>query len=308
MHGSQTIVETLQMVAAQERRDATEYFVAARRTATAMPVARSIDNFLNDHRADKRIEIAGKLAIVETILEAERGTSLFADHARIDLIPNLEALRGRWFTRFWHVFTEDCPPEALPERSTTVAFIVFNYDRCLEQFLYAAMRHYYGFTFDRAAEAVNRISIYHPYGSVGWLPWQGKSPATHFGGKAVREDLINVARQIKTFTEGVDENASDILDIRRVLREARRVVFLGFAYHTQNMRLLWPAQATDQERQQEGKRAFGTALNLSDSDARIIAQEINHFGGIGAGTILRNNLTCGDLFTEYSRSLSLLSP
>jgi hypothetical protein len=51
-----------------------------------------------------------------------------------------------------------------------VSFIVFNYDRCIEHFIFHAAQSYYGVDPGRAAQFVAAISFYHPYGSIAPLP------------------------------------------------------------------------------------------------------------------------------------------
>ncbi len=52
------------------------YQLACWHIRDAMPQAASIDNFI-DHQGDDKIELCGKLAIVRSILEAEKNSLLF---------------------------------------------------------------------------------------------------------------------------------------------------------------------------------------------------------------------------------------
>jgi hypothetical protein len=49
------------------------------------------------------------------------------------------------------------------------SFIIFNYDRCLEQFLVNALPRLYAISETEADSIVHNINIIHPYGSVGEL-------------------------------------------------------------------------------------------------------------------------------------------
>ena len=91
---------------------------------------------------------------------------------------------------------------------------------------------------------------------------------------------------------------------REWVSSAERVVFLGFAFHYQNMRLLWPDQANGRTANRD---FFGTAHGISPSDVRAITDEIAAYGGIDpAHVVLRSELKCGALFHEYQHSLSML--
>src|SRR5438445_3564984 len=52
------------------------YYQASLLIRRAMPQVTSIDNFIDMHRADKRVGLCGKLAIAQCILQAERQSLL----------------------------------------------------------------------------------------------------------------------------------------------------------------------------------------------------------------------------------------
>ena len=88
--------------------------------------------------------------------------------------------------------------------------------------------------------------------------------------------------------------------------QAACIVFLGFAYHSQNMRMLKPKKAS-------GTQAafFGTAYNMSDSDVGIVTSQLVGFLDNSETAQARtrmikleNKLTCADLFDYYAKSLS----
>ena len=67
--------------------------------------------------------------------------------------------------------------------------------------------------------------------------WAAGSAKMEFGAEPNAQDLVR-QEQIKTFTEGTNPEASDIVEIRDQVAEADTLVFLGFAYHQQNLELL----------------------------------------------------------------------
>jgi hypothetical protein len=177
--------------------------------------------------------------------------------------------------------------------------VVFNYDRCLQYFMYHAAQAYYRLDQDRAGTLINGIHFYHPYGSVGWLPWQRKNEdVVDYGGEVTAGQLLALSNRIKTFTESTAENVID--PIRRAVNAAQRIVFLGFAYHDQNVRLLWPDTMTVTSSE---KRYFGTAHGISESDVDILLKEISARTGIDYGRLPR--IKCAQLFYEYKQSLSM---
>jgi hypothetical protein len=85
---------------------------------------------------------------------------------------------------------------------------------------------------------------------------------------------------------------------------ADRIIFLGFAFHDQNMALLNP------ERKLKRKEVYATAYGMSDNDVGVIRSQIVHFSGSldreklrDENVVIRNDLKCADLFDQYTRSL-----
>jgi hypothetical protein len=63
-----------------------------------------------------------------------------------------------------------------------LTLISFNYDRCLEHFLFNALQRLYDVDAKKAADICNNAQIFHPYGAVGALPYQNKNNSVCFGG------------------------------------------------------------------------------------------------------------------------------
>jgi hypothetical protein len=279
----------------------TPYLQAGWRIRDAMPQAISIDNFIDAHKNDKRIELCGKLAIVRTILEAEAASTLFVNQ-QSERKLNYSQLENTWFNSFMQLLTENCTFADLPERIASVALIIFNYDRCIEHYLFHALQNYYGISFTDAAQLLQQLEIYHPYGTVGSLPWLSSENAIDFGATPDSKRLLGLASQIKTFTEGTDELSSEVSLIRSNMKAAHRLVFLGFAFHRLNVELLLPdAMPADEPSEQ---RVFATGLGLSTSDTESISVELATRGSLTAGNIHICKVTCFQMFGEYWRSMS----
>jgi hypothetical protein len=276
---------------------------AGMQISSAMKLAPSIDNFIHVHNGNKEIELCGKIAIAHRILRAEAGSKLrFISSERSQ--PKLELVVDTWLVALMKLIGEDCTIDQLPERLSNICFIVFNYDRCIEQFLFHAIQIYYGVSKERAAELVNGVAIYHPYGVVGKLPWQenlSNQQAIGFGGSPSQIDMIKIASEIKTFTEGTNEDSSEILAIRRSMGEAHRIVFLGFAYHRLNIQLLLGKAGISK---MSPRQVFGTAWKMSQSDTESIKNSLSTQLFAPGGVAIRNDIKCSDIFYEYSRALT----
>jgi hypothetical protein len=113
----------------------------------------------------------------------------------------------------------------------------FNYDRTVEHYLYWALQQL-GISTTEAAEGVARLKIIRPYGSIGQLEWQGRSGLS-FGGNNNPIVASEIANNIRTFTEQIQEETVHS-SIEEALENAIIVVYLGFGFHQQNLRLLKP--------------------------------------------------------------------
>ncbi len=284
------------------RRDINPHLHAAWRIRDAMPQAISIDNFIDNHQGDEKIELCGKLAIVKSILDAEKSSKIYVDPSNNRSGINYASTEACWLNPFTRLLTENCRADQLEDRLKSVAFVIFNYDRCIEHYLYYALQNYYKLSETRVAELLNAVQFYHPYGSVGTLPWQGQKNVATFGGDLHPDSLLDNARHIKTFTEGTDPDSSEVCAIREAVATSDNLLFLGFAFHKLNMQLICPEAISMDEISH--KRAYATAFGLSKSDCTAIAAEICSMRG-SSKTEIRNDLTCAAIFSEYTRGISL---
>lgn len=304
--GDYRIAEALRLAVRQPGEfngDINPHLKAAWRIRDAMPQAISIDNFIDNHQGDEKIELCGKLAIVKSILDAERSSTIYVNPRDPREGISFSRTASCWLNPFTKLLTENCRADQLEDRLKAVSFVIFNYDRCIEHYLYYAIQNYYKLSDSRAAELLSSVHFYHPYGVVGQLPWQGQSNSAMFGAELHPQSLLDNARQIKTFTEGTDPDSSEICEIRESVSTSSNLLFLGFAFHKLNMQLISPGQFEIDPSSK--KRAFATAFGLSKSDCDEISTEICHMRG-SPRIEIRNDLACATIFSEYTRGISLL--
>lgn len=92
----------------------------------------SIDNFIDSHRGNEAIALCGKLAIVRSIVEAEKKKSkLYVDQKNSHNKLRFADVENTWFNAFFQLLTENCDWSELPGRLAKVAIVTFNYDRCI---------------------------------------------------------------------------------------------------------------------------------------------------------------------------------
>ena len=154
----------------------------------AMPQAISIDNFIDTHSEGKEIEICGKLVIVRMILKAESDSALYSDQSRGNWPLNVKGRESAWFNSFFRRLTENCKPSDIAKRLSSVVLIIFNYDRCAEHYLYHALQSYYFMSDSDVVSLFQNLEIYHPYGTVGSLPWLKQSDTIEYGATQIRHN------------------------------------------------------------------------------------------------------------------------
>jgi hypothetical protein len=274
---------------------------AAWRIRDALPQAISIDTFIDTNRSDKYIAICGKLAIVRSILEAEQHSALYLNTAIEGPPLEYTKLQKTWYHSFFQLLTENCEIHELKERLSSLTLIIFNYDRCVEHYLYYSLQNYYGIHKEEAAKMVKSINIYHPYGLVGGLSWIHQGESMDFGSEPSSEKLLSLSDMIKTYSEGTDPKSSEITEIKKHMGNADRVVFLGFAFHDTNMKLISPG--VHQQRKRMHVECFASTYGISDSDDKVIKRQLHKLYNDNIIVETKPKL-CRELFEEYRKGLS----
>lgn len=264
----------------------------------ALPIAISIDNYLEAHQHDFETNLIGKLAIVRAILEAEKASKIAADPLENPPKINFDSVGDVWLKQLVLRMFEGVTNDNRGLIFKNISFISFNYDRCIAHYLLHSLMTYYRVAEERkAADYLKDLPIYHPYGRVGHLPWQNPQKATPFGASESAH-ILELAENIKTYSERVDDE-NMLLEMKKALVEAEVVVFLGFAFHNQNMKLLQLAQRSNI------KKIFATTFGMSSSEKHVVIQSIKtmflNSGAVG-DKIVMEDMKCHQFIKEYRRS------
>lgn len=281
-----------------------ELMSASAAITNALPLAISIDNLIDAHRDDNEIEVCSKIAIVRSILNAERKSKLFFNKNTVGEKLNFQKSKETWLNLLFKIITENATLENIRQRLSNFVFIVFNYDRCLEHFLYYAFQSLYSVNPNQAKELLSSLNVYHVFGKVGELPWIENENSIDFGEEPNAHQLISLMSEIRTFTENIDEQVDEMESIHQHLKAATNVIFLGFAYHKLNLELL--ALNNEEHSEKDLTMYYGTAYQISDSNTDEIINQLEKIGGLKRKQMLiHNELTCYELFNEYWRTFSL---
>jgi hypothetical protein len=296
--GDAIIREALSLAASRGSLQPNSIAVACTHIRDGMKQASSIDQFIHDRNGDKLIEFCGKLAIVREIIAAETRSPLYRDHKFSDSRPDIggPTLRNTWYHSFQQLLLSGGLP-SMERRLASISLIVFNYDRCIEHYLFYALQGYYQISNDDAASLLKKhLRIYHPYGTVGHLPWSDSANsfnAIAFGETPNAAQLLDLAGQIKTFTEGMGDASA----IQSTIAEAKTIVFLGFSFNHMNLDLLKAPRLPGSLPQ---RRVFATAYGLSESHRKSISNELLKRNMVGdINQVELRALECAKLFHEF---------
>jgi hypothetical protein len=267
-----------------------KYIEAAKIISEGLMAEISIDNFIDKHRDNPYIVKTGKMAIVSAILKNERASRIFNNDCRFNINNILET----WYIPCYQKITENCRLQDLSERLKEIYFIIFNYDRCFEYiFLNLFMKNY---NIDKkiANSILCNMNIHHPYGTTGDIL------SLRYGEEANEQTLISLSDKIKTFAESIYNENQEYENIVSIGCSAGQVVFLGFAYHKQNLTLLFP------DISKTNFYCYGTGLGISDNERFDIYQKLLLGGHIPLDSDNCNiiNKKCYDLFNEFQYSIT----
>jgi|TARA_R100000049_G_C1953812_1_gene104486 hypothetical protein len=273
----------------------------------ALPWSPSIDNLLHNHQDDEWVSKLGKAAIARAILDAETRSHFFSSFAmslaldrspaRKDPSITGEDLQSSWYKPFAQLLFSQVLWNDLPKALEMHRFVIFNYDRCLEQFLFSAIQAHYNVSSEAAAEALENTMFVHPYGTLGRLPWQeddGSSPLP-LGDDPEFHSAFQIGQNLKTFTESVEDHV--VFDVKQCIENATALVFLGFGYLKQNIELIRP-------KHRSATQVYATAYGLSSPNVEAARGILRYFmDGMGVEPNLDTG-SCSDLFHNYRMKLS----
>ena len=232
------------------------YRKAAGEIVSHIGLVRSVDEFINHHAGNRHIETVSKMAICWLILQAEAESELLLENEYGQLL-NIPKLRTKdaWLLELLNLMRAGSHVSDPRAPFQNLSFIVFNYDRCLEVFFLRTLVQLFGTSETEARKIVEDVPIIHPYGRVG----RPDETDVEFGGfdQITSDKLIQLAGGIRTFGES-ERDQNQMATIRALIEEATNLVFIGFAFHDQNLDFF----ESSRDRLGFWPQTFATAVNL----------------------------------------------
>ncbi len=297
----------------QEAEVVNSYLRACARIKTGIGLARSIDNYIDTHKEDLEVALVGKLAIVDCIAKAEKSCTLYFDPNSTIRNFDLGVLGKTWIAELVDILFQGVPKSNVVSVFDNLSIISFNYDRCIQQALVLALHTLYHLDFSQCYELVSALQIIYPYGGLGTLSSANNTNNIPFGADIYQPYLFNLSKNIRTYSEQVAD-AELVRQISAEVTRAENIVFLGCAYHSQNLSMLRSRSI------ELTKNIFGTAIGISDNGVEqkksslmqnIYGQELNEslvkqfdeqFMALQKIRI-HNKFGCFELMKEYRESL-----
>lgn len=232
--------------------------------------ASSIDRYLHLHRHNEAKVTIGKIAIARAILSAEQSSYLDRDSLDLPGISRHLSNQPHWLRELMFRLQEDVSLERMRDIFANLTIITFNYDRVIEHYLFHAVRELGGLSTEAAADVMSALTIIHPYGKIGRLPWQNEDghalPFGHW------EDLhfntiIESGERLRTFTETVEDEIL-LAAIKGATKNADQIAFIGFSFLKQNLDLIQP------ESRSEASQVWATTFGMSSYDVEASTSAI----------------------------------
>lgn len=191
--------------------------------------------------------------------------------------------------------------EFLESFHSNLIFITFNYDRSMEYYFYNNLKRLFASNKNIDNHQINQImqtlKIYHVYGKIGKLEWEDETDEKTVLNYGDLENIVIKSEYLKKqirliYTDR--NNSQNIQEIQREISGSSRLLFLGFGYDADNIKIL------GLEKYPKQNKLFGTAIGLSDN-------EIQHIKIAISGNIkeyhdnirLYNNYNCTMLLKEH---------
>jgi hypothetical protein len=267
----------------------TQQAAAMQRIRNSILSTDSIDDFLSEWRDVPYIEQAAKACIAHLILEAEQNSALyFRDSTDGERVRHLRQFNSTWLGMIGRMSNPQSQRRNVQEVYGGISFVVFNYDRMIEQYLIAYFEHVTAHPEPAAKRLVRIIPIIHAYGCLGGITEE--TVQVPFGASGYPVALA--AQGIRTYNE--DHPSEDIVQIRKTITSADKVVFLGCAYHTQNIELLFAESP-----HRDDLQIFGTSYQMAPRRREAAIQTLSKYGSV----MTLDQMQCSEFIAKYAEQI-----
>lgn len=242
----------------------------------------SIDRFL---RRNPKYSDIGKMAIVYNIQHSEK-------NSKFDEKMGIEYIEQNWYSILYNRMIDglSSPKDILKFGENKVCFLTFNYDRSLEYYLKRCLNNSFeGSTVELCREQLNKIPIYHVYGSLMGGP---KNYGYDSNGKYYK--FLESSKGIAI----IDDDFVD-QDAIKLIKNAKRIFILGFGFDKENVRRIGLDRTITTK-----QRIYMTAIGFNERNRKIIQTEFEGCQKRNSKTsacreVIVRQIGCGELLDSY---------
>ncbi|OSI68886.1 hypothetical protein [Bradyrhizobium canariense] len=271
------------------------YTSAGHKLAAAIGSAVSVDDALYQLSDFPEAVELGKACIMRRILAAEAASDLKIKPDRGE--PSPTAGRDGWIEQLFSLAIANHRLADIPNAFKRLTIINFNYDRCIEHYLFWSLRRI-GVPTDEAASTVAGLNILRPYGTLGSVLPSSKS-FLQFGADANSSVSLDLTSRIRTFTES--QSLHDTDQLAASLEAAAMIIFLGFGFHPQNLKLL----AMPQQQTWGSARTIATAFKVHEANLPELRTAIAETMWIEPNRIEFHSMTASTVLKELRMKISM---
>lgn len=120
-----------------------------------------------------------------------------------------------------------------------------------------------------------------------------------FGEEPNYRVLLELSKRIKTFTESASIDDRVIQDIHKHIASTEKLVFLGFAFHKLNMKLITPNKKSNSN----VVKCYASTYGISKYDLEVVKSYIEGMSSLRT-FIYTQEVTCVDFFNKFWRALA----
>ncbi|MBC8416161.1 MAG: hypothetical protein H8E11_07005 [Candidatus Cloacimonetes bacterium] len=243
---------------------------------------KSIDLFLT---RNPNFEFFGKFSITYYILKSEEQSN------------NPEELKNDefdWYSELYDRLTKELLKSNDYEYlERTFSFIIFNYDRALENYLFESFKNSFtDINPTKIADELKKIPINHVYGQVVTLPWQGFNQFLSYRDENWKYNVSNFSKNIKVIYN--QRNTPCLHDIMISIKAAKRIFFLGFGYANENMEVLNIVDNIN-----ANQKIYGTAYGFTKKEILKIKSYFSKTHKIDNPDLVIEDCDCLTLLRNY---------
>ena len=296
VQGDQRLWHAIELACKETNGKIQEYFKTSREISSGIGLTDSIDRYVDAHSHDPVFSCIAKLAIAFFILDAE-------SHANDNYYSKVQELKflnippNYWLASFCKLHFANFKRSNLASIFENVAFVSFNYDRCIQNNLAIGLAKHFRLPDVEAIQLVQLAKIIHPYGSLGQVFGGNHSHPFPFGSKLSSTTVLAASKGINTFTEG-PSGADFKTNMSDLMNWCKNIIFVGFGFASPNLELLG---APDKAKMP--KKVLGTAFNMKRPNIDFLNQKLPQLFHSPNAVPLREDLKAEELLEEYSLSL-----